>query len=203
VREQEDGVQPVRLGHCANHAAIPAVGSCDVCRKAICLSCAVPVRGRLVCHECLGTVLDDVSIAPRPPELRGLPVRGDGLAITGFALVVVLSVFPWTHFGDDSGYLEAWSLQWSLVAVAGSAMGLAFAVWALRRPTDPRLAAAVYAGMGLVVGVASILYHQHPPGSPLASAAATSRLALVGALLALVGGLVKRASTLRWGRPAP
>lgn len=196
-------MQSVRLGHCANHSAISAVGSCDVCRKAICLSCAVPVRGRLICHECLGNVLEDVSIAPRPPELRGLPVQGDWLAIAGLALVVVLSVFPWTRFGDKSGYLEAWSLHWSLVAVGGSAAGLAFAVRALRRPTDPRLAAAVYSGMGLVVGGASILYHRHPPGSPLASAAVTPKLALLGALLALVGGLVKRASTLRWGRPAP
>jgi hypothetical protein len=203
VREQGDSVQSVRLGYCANHAAIPAVGLCDMCGKAICLSCAVPVRGRLIGPECLGKVLDDVSIAPRPPELRGLPVQGDALAIAGFALVVVLSVFPWTRFGDNSGYFEAWSLHWSLVAVGGSTVGLAFAVRALLRPTDPRLAAAVYAGMGLVVGGASILYHQRPPGSPLASAAVTSRLALIGALLALVGGLVKRASTLRWGRPAP
>jgi hypothetical protein len=203
VREHEDSVQSVRLGHCANHAAIPAIGSCDVCGKAICLSCAVPVRGRLICHEDLGNVLEDVSIDPHPPDLGRLPVQGDAIAIAGFALVVVLSAFPWTRFGDNSGYLEAWSLHWSLVASGGSAVGLAFGILALRRPTDPRLVAAVYAGMGLVVAGASILYHQHPPGAPLASAAVTSRLALIGALLAVVGGLVKRASTLRWGRPAP
>jgi hypothetical protein len=203
VREKEDGLQSVRLGRCANHAAIPAVGTCDVCGKAICLSCAVPVRGRLVCHECLGDVLEDVSIDPRPPDLVHLPIQGDGLAIAGFALVVVLSVFPWTRFGDDSGYLEAWSLHWSLAAVGGSALGLAFALRALRRPMDPRLVAAVYAGLGLIVGGAALLHHQRPPGAPLASAAVTSRLALLGAALALVGGLVKRASTLRWGGSEP
>jgi hypothetical protein len=196
-------MQSVRLGRCANHAAIPAVGSCDVCGKAICLSCAVPVRGRLVCHEDLGTVLADVSVPPRPPEVLRLPVAGDALAIAGFALVVFLSVFPWTRFGDNSGYFEAWSFHWSLVAVGGSALALAFAVRTLRRPTDPRFAAAVYAGMGLIVGGAAILYHQRPPGVPLASAAVTSRLALLGAALAVVGGALKRASMLRWGRPGP
>lgn len=203
MREQEDGVQSVRPGRCANHAAIPAVGICDVCRKAICLSCAVPVRGRLVCHEDLSGVLEDVSIAPRPPELVRLPIQGDGLAIAGFALVLVLSVFPWTRFGDTSGYLEAWSLHWSLAAVVGSALGLAFALRALRRPIDPRTVAAVYAGLALIVGGAALLYHQRPPGAPLASAAVTPRLALFGAALALVGGLVKRASMLRWGGAEP
>jgi hypothetical protein len=203
VREQGDGAQSVRLGRCANHAAIPAAGSCDVCGKSICVSCAVPVRGRLVCHEDLGALLADESVPTRPPEVVRLPAGGDALAIAGFSLIVVLSVFPWTRFGDNSGYFEAWSLHWSLLAVAGAALALAFAVRSLWRPTDPRVVAAVYAGMGLIVGGASILYHQRPPGAPLASAAITSRLALLGAALAVVGGVAKRASLLRWGRPAP
>jgi hypothetical protein len=121
----------------------------------------------------------------------------------GFGLVVLVSVFPWTRFGDSSGYLKAWLPHWSLVAVGGSALGLAFAVRALRRMLEPRLVALVYAGMGLIVAGASMLHRRHPPGAPLASATASARLALLGALIALVGGALKASSTIRSGRSTP
>jgi hypothetical protein len=203
VREPGESQQSVRLGRCANHAAMPAVGACDVCGKAICVSCAIPVRGKLVCHDCLGTVLEDVPATSAPPERLPLPGRGDAFAAMGFGLVVVLSVFPWTRFGDRSGFLEAWLPHWSLIAVGAATAGLVFAVRTFRRPLDPRVVASVYVALGLVVGAASILHRRHPPGAPLATAGTASRLALLGAAIALAGGLAKGASMLRSPRPAP
>jgi hypothetical protein len=203
VREPGESQQTVRLGRCANHAAMQAVGACDVCGKAICVSCAIPVRGRLVCHDCLGTVLEDVPATSAPPGRLPLPGGSDALAGAGFGLVVLLSVFPWTRFGDRSGFFEAWLPHWSLIAVAAAIVGLVFAVRAFRRPLDPRVVTIVYVGVALIVGAASILHRRHPPGAPLATAGTASRLALLGAAIALVGGLAKGASMLRSPRPAP
>jgi hypothetical protein len=182
---------------------MPAVGACDVCAKATCISCAIPIRGRLVCHDCLPTVLEDAPLAPPPPARLPLPGKGDFLAIAGFALIVVLSVFPWTRFGDNSGYLDAWSPHWSLAAVIGATVGLAFAIRSLRRPLDPRLVSAAYVGMGLLVALAAILHRRHPAGSPLATASGASRLALLFAAVAVLGGLLKAFSMMRWTRPSP
>ena len=88
-----------------------------MCGRPLCLSCATPVRGGLVGPECLATVLDE---AP-PPSLRERPLHpgiGGRLAILGFALVVLLTLFPWSHgrSSGSSGYLAAWTLHWSLIA---------------------------------------------------------------------------------------
>jgi hypothetical protein len=196
VREPESQ-QSVRLGRCANHIGMPAVGTCDVCGKSICVSCAIPVRGRLVCHDCLSTVLEDAPPTPPPSLPLPRPGGGDALAIAGFGLVVVLSIFPWTRFGDRSGYFEAWFPHWSLIAAAGSMLGIVLAVRALLRPLDPRLVAAAHAGLALIVGAAIVLHRQHPPGAPLATGAAASRLALLGAAIALAGGVWKGATLIR------
>jgi hypothetical protein len=143
-----------------------------------------------VCHECLPSVLADIAVAPSPPAVA-FQGQGDIVAGVGFGLVLVLSVFPWTRFGDRSGFLEAWLPDWSLLAVAGSAVGLAVAVLALRRPLQVRLVAAAYSGMALLVMTAVVLHRRHPPGSPLATASGVPRLALLGALVALAGGLAK------------
>lgn len=197
ARDPGESQPPVRLGRCANHAAMPAVGTCDVCGKAICLSCAIPVRGKLVCHDDLPTVLEDAppAVAPSPPLPR--PGGGDAVVIAGFGLVVMLSIFPWTRFGDRSGYFEAWLPHWSLIAVAGALLGIALAVRALLRPVDPRLVAGSYSVLAVIVGAATVLHRHHPPGAPLATAAVASRLALLGAAVALVGGLWKAAELIR------
>jgi peptidoglycan/LPS O-acetylase OafA/YrhL len=130
-----------------------------------------------------------------------LPRRGDPLAIAGFALVTVLSIFPWSRFGQSSDFMGAWSLHWSLVAVTAGALGLAFAVYVSRRPIDQAVEASVYAGLAVVVAVAALLHHRHPP--PLTVGTASPWLAVVGAILSLAGATVKGVTVLRASRGLP
>jgi len=188
-----------RPGRCAVHPGSAEVGRCDVCGRSLCLTCAVPVRGSLVGPECLATVLED---APPPvPAPVTIPARGDRMAAAGFALVLVASIFPWSRFGDTSGYLEAWRVGWSLPAVGAAAAGLAFAVMAWRRPMDARLEALAYAALAVVSGIAAYLHHHHPP--PLSSPSFTPFLGIAGAAVALLGAVRKAASLVAARRPLP
>jgi hypothetical protein len=200
VREATEGQQSVRAARCSNHPAVAAVGSCDVCGKPICLSCAIPVRERLVCHDDIPNVLADVPAPARPPDRLPAPGWGDRLALAGFGLVTVLSIFPWTRFGDHSGYLEAWTPHWSLIAAATAMAAGALATWVWRHPVDAWVTAAAYVAAALVVVAAVELHRRNPPGAPLATASGISRLAILGAAVALVGGLVKAGSVARLAR---
>ena len=123
-------------------------------------------------------------------------LRGDTLALFGFALVVALSLFPWSRFAS-SGYFDAWTVHWSLLAVGAGAAGLLFSLAVRRWPLDPRVEATVYAGLGLLVAAGAILHHRHP--APLTEPRLTAWLAVAGAVLALLGAAVKL-SVSRRGR---
>ena len=103
-----------RKGRCSIHSGEDSVAVCDVCGRALCIACAIPVRGSVVGQECLSEVLEDPPPAPDPP---GPPPRARAIALGGFLLVVGSSILPWARYGDASGTLGAWTLHWSLVAV--------------------------------------------------------------------------------------
>ena len=114
----------------------------------MCISCAIPVRGIVVGPECLGGMIEDA-----PPLEQTAPrfsLRADTLAVIGFALVVVVSLFPWSRFAS-SGFFDAWTVHWSLLAVGAGAAGLLFSLAVRRWPLDPRVEASVYAVLGLLV----------------------------------------------------
>ena len=170
-----------------------------MCGRSLCLTCAVPVRGSLVGPECLATVLED---APPPgPAPAPIPPRGDRIAAAGFALVLVASIFPWSRFGDTSGYFGSWRVSWSLVAVGAAAAGVVFALLAWRRPMDARLEALLYAALALVSGIGAYLHHHHPP--PLSSPSFTPFLGIAGAAVAMLGAMRKAASLMAARRPLP
>src|SRR5439155_12398399 len=100
-----------RPGRCAYHPGVAQAATCDLCGRPLCLACAVPVRGAPVGPECLPKVLDDAQPGP-PPTAPVLP-RSDVLAIGGFALVLVMSILPWSRFGDQSRLFGAWTPHWS------------------------------------------------------------------------------------------
>jgi hypothetical protein len=168
-----------------------------VCGRPLCIACAVLVRGGLVGSECLSAVLEDAPL----PDTEPAPARtkGDRLAIAGFGFVLLLSLFPWSRF-SGSGFFGAWTLHWSLVAVAAAAVGLAFALVARRRWSDPRLVAPIYALLGLVVAGGAFLAHRRPP--PLAEPSAATWLAIIGAALVLIGAGRKIVVALRTRYPA-
>jgi hypothetical protein len=196
MRDQREQAR-TRPGKCATHPGLAAVGACDVCGRAVCTVCAIPVRGSLVGPECLAAVLED----PPPPEPVRIPrlPEGDWLAITGFALVTLLSLFPWARsLGEESSLFGAWFGHWSLLGAAAALTGLIFAVWTYVRPRDARVEAGAYAGLGALVVIAILLFRFRPP--PLSDVRAIWAAVLVGGLLPILGGAVKVRALLRLTR---
>jgi hypothetical protein len=186
VPEVDEGQAPARAGRCANHPGVARVGVCDACGRPLCLSCATPVRGRLIGPECLPTVLE----VPLPARAIPAPIphAGDRVALTGFVAVVVLSAFPWSR-GLVSGPFSAWARHWSLVACALALAGAVVSLLAWRRPRRPVLETAAEAGLAIAVGAAAILHADFPPS--LSEPTSMPLLATVAAGVALGGAIVK------------
>jgi hypothetical protein len=142
-------------------------------------------------RECVGSVVSDVSTLPPPPTHAR---RADVLAAVGFGVVLVLTILPWSRFGDDSGLVGAWSLHWSLVAALTALFGFGFSLSSMRRQADPRMTAWMYPVLALVVIAGAILHRIHPP--PLSAGSPVPLFALVAACLPLAAGLSRAAGTL-------
>ena len=168
-----------------------------MCGRALCITCAVPVRGRLIGPECLPKILEDIP-SPQPVAAATRP-SGDLLALVGFALAVVLSAFPWSRFGDSSRYFGAWTLHWSLVAAVAAIGGLAATLVARYRSLDPRLEIAAYGGFAGVVAVAAVLHYRNPP--LLSDATVWPLVAVAASLVAMAGATVKLLALLSARRP--
>jgi hypothetical protein len=126
--------------------------------------------------------------------------RTDPLAVVGFGLVLVLSIFPWTEFGDSAGFFQAWTLHWSLLAVGGALAGLIASISTWGRPRDPRIEAGLQIGLGLLVALGAFLHHQRPP--PLSVPSVTPLLAILAVGLAVLAGLLKVVGVARLRRPS-
>lgn len=195
-----EGQTAAKPGRCANHPAVARVGVCDECGRPLCLACAVPVRGRVIGPECLSKVLVD---SPPVVHVPGpISARGERLALAGFAVALVASVFPWSRFGSSSRFLDAWAPHLSLLAVGTAVVGVLFVVFDRYRPVDPRIGAAVLMVLGLVCGAAALMYRRHPP--LLSEATNWPWLAIAGAGVAVIGGLIHAFALVRAGRaPSP
>jgi hypothetical protein len=192
VRDLQEGQIQARPGRCATHPGAATVGVCDSCGRPLCVSCAVPVRGTIVGRECLPIVLED---APAPERIPS-PVRlvGGRLALVGFGLVVLVSVLPWSRFGDSSRAFGAWTPHWSLIAAIAGVAGLAFAVLITYRPLDPRIETTVFAFLGVLIAVAAVIQHRHPP--ILSEATFWPWVAVLGGVLAVAGAVRKAKAIL-------
>lgn len=101
---------------CTVHGQRPAVGRCARCNRAACLSCAIPVRARVFCTECVGTEIG-APVARRVPEPQ--KSRGDIAMLGLFLLGIGATFFPWDRFGDRTGAFSAWNPfpePWPLLA---------------------------------------------------------------------------------------
>ncbi len=194
--ESIEAPSATRPRRCANHPAIASAGTCARCGRSLCAVCATPVRGSLIGPECLSAVLDEGS--PGAPPSLVVPSRGDALTILGFAIVVLVSVLPWSRFGDSSRLLAAWTLHWSLIAVAAGLAGLGASLYAWRRPERPLAAAVVTGTLGVLAFATAQLHYQHPP--PLSIGSPAPLIAVLGASLAVVGAVLKALAVVRAGR---
>ena len=184
-----------RKGRCANHPAVAQVASCDVCGRPLCVACAVPVRGSVVGPECVGEVLPDVPEPAVPERPRSWGRRA---TVAGFALVLVASIRPWAGYGDASGSMEAWTVHWSLLAVAASLAGLVALYAFRRRRSDPLVEAGVVLVLAAAALLGTALHGYHPP--PLSTAVTTGwALGVLGSAIAFVGAC---ATMLRAFAPA-
>ncbi|HYG72419.1 MAG TPA: hypothetical protein VEC15_09075, partial [Actinomycetota bacterium] len=53
---------------CSVHPSEASIATCDVCRRTMCLSCTVPVRGGTVGQECLSIALGPDAPPPEAPR---------------------------------------------------------------------------------------------------------------------------------------
>jgi hypothetical protein len=88
------------------HAERSAVDRCQDCGRAACLTCATPVRGRVLCRTCAAKAVG----TPDPPEehvARPSPRRD--LLVGGVLLVALAATIPpWHRSGTLTASFSAW-----------------------------------------------------------------------------------------------
>ena len=181
---------------CIHHPSRGAIERCSVCGRPICLSCAVPVRGRVIGPECLSDELGDPGLAA-PPDLERA-VAGSWGTVAGAVLAVVATIGPWTRTGAGDRLLGAWvpSLRWSMVA-AVAAVALLPATWWFRARGSRSGAALVILG-GVAVVAAAALAIAFPPTFQAASWGPW--IAALGGAIAVAGAIASRVVERRPGQ---
>jgi hypothetical protein len=185
-----DGREARQRERCVHHPGRTAVGRCDVCAEPICVTCAVPVRGRTIGPECLATELGDPALTAPPEPDRGRV--GAWIAIGGALLALAATIGPWTRTGEGDRALGAWVLdvRWSIVAGL-AALACVPASWWLRANASRR-GRLLVAALGAVIVVASLLAILFPPTFQAASwgpwtALAGGALVVAAVVVELVG----------------
>ena len=164
---------------CVHHPGRAAVARCSACEEPICLSCAVPVRGRVIGPECLAAELGDPQLAVPPETDEAAP--GSVAAVAGAVVAVVATIGPWTRTGAGDRVLGAWvpSIRWSMIAALAAVALLVVALWFRARGT--RTMATLVIVVGAAVASGSVLAIAFPP---------TFQEASWGPWLGAVGGVV-------------
>jgi len=185
---------PGTLAHerCVHHPGKAAVARCAACEEPICLTCAVPVRGRVIGPECLAVELGDPALIV-PPE-PAPSFTGSWATIAGAVLAVIATIGPWTRTGAGDRLLGAWvpSIRWSMVAAVAAIALLPLAWWF--RTRGSRSGGTLVAATGLVVLVAAVLAIAFPPTFQVASwgpwlGAAGGAISVAGVI---VSGMMER-----------
>jgi hypothetical protein len=136
-------------------------------------------------QECLSEVLEDPPPAPDPP---GPPPRARAVAMGGFLLVVGSTILPWARYGDASGWLEAWTPHWSVLAAAAALAGAGIMLFRRRMPWDQQVQSLILLALAVLTLMGVALHALHPP--PLSERAPLGwGLALLGSCAALLGAL--------------
>lgn len=149
-----------RADRCTQHPGTASVASCDGCGRALCLACAIPVRGLVLGSECLSQVLGDDAPSAEPVASRRL-----GPAGFAFVVAALATLAPWTTLGDGSGPFGAWSTspRWSVLAGIAAVVGVVVEVVGRRLPVRDRARRIVGVALGLAVVAGSALAFFRPP----------------------------------------
>lgn len=190
VPARADGSEAPAHERCVHHPSRAAVALCSSCEEPVCLSCAVPVRGRVLGPECLGELGDPALTTPPEPDRA---ISGARTAVAGAVVALLATASPWTRTGAGDRLLGAWvpSLRWSMVA-AVAAIALLPAAWWFRAHGSLTSAVLVILG-GTAVVSASALAIAFPPTFQAASwgpwvAAVGGGIAVAGAIVSIVVG---------------
>lgn len=178
---------------CEAHPDRQAVERCAECGRTACLSCAVPVRGRVLCTECTRRVVGE-------PVRAAAPSRGLGSRIPDVAAAILLgtallaTLVPWDRFGTLTGMLSAWRLRpdpWPLLAALMLLLAtIAAGMVLLRRwPAILRYSAVAYTAVGAAAAVAVVVALLRAPD--FTSHTPAPYVALIGAIAAAVVGAVR------------
>jgi hypothetical protein len=169
---------------CGNHADRAAVASCARCGRPVCLECAIPVRGEVLCAEDAARELG--SPLPNPPRVQPSR-RPELLAGTLLALALVATVPPWQGEGELTSILSAWrpGLEpWALVACVSVLAAAALALAPVVVNNGPgALLVVAYASLGILAAGATAVTLVAAPDffSPTPAPFVTIALALTGA----------------------
>jgi hypothetical protein len=154
----------------------------------MCLSCAVPVRGRTLGAECLTAALGPDAPVPALVE-REAGALSRAVAWTAFVLAVVATLLPWSRFGIGAEPLGAWSraANWSMLAALSSVAGLGTVLGRRFAAGRGRAWDALSALAGGLVALGSALALARPPDftSPW-----------IGPWVALAAGLVAAGASI-------
>jgi hypothetical protein len=189
ARAGDGGSEAALHDRCVHHPSRTAIARCSACDEPVCLTCAVPVRGRVLGPECLATELGDPEISTPPEPDRA--VTGSWVAFSGAVLALLATAGPWTRTGAGDRLLGAWvpSVRWSMVA-AVAATTLLPAAWWFRTHTARAGAILMILG-GTAIALASALAIAFPPTFQAASwgpwvAATGGAIAVAGAVANIV-----------------
>lgn len=163
--------------------------TCVICGRPVCLDCAIPFRGRVLCREDAAGELGEPTPPPRPAERR--PRRLELIAAALLGVAALATVPPWERFGSLTGVLSAWRAEpdaWPLVAAIAALVSGAVALWlSLRGGRSglpgltawgiPALLAAV-ATARAILGAPDYVDHTVAPYLTLLGASGASILAL-------------------------
>ena len=140
---------------CAIHSDRPSVGRCTRCQRTVCLQCAIPFRGEVLCETCAARELGDPAPEPEPARWRPASRHlAAGLAV----VATVATVPPWHRSGTLTSPLSAWNPAVEAAATVASASAVLAAILSLALLAVPRArrslaaAAAVLAAAAFVVG---------------------------------------------------
>jgi hypothetical protein len=179
---------------CAIHAQRTAVAHCRACDRALCIACAIPVRNDVYGSECISIVLgNDVPGAAEHPA-RPRPSGAVIAATVAFAVAALGTALPWTRFQEGSGPFGAWGLspRWSMLAVAGSVVGVIASTLAWRGG-DGSLLSVLRIAAVLVVAGSALAILRPPAFAP----------PWIGPWVTLAGGVAAASVTLAAVRTTP